>query len=93
MRALNEKFDIIIWDAAPLLTVTDSLVLSKLLDGTIIVTRAGQTTYESVSRALKSVNDIEAHFLGVVINGLDVRKNEHYYRYYNYGYGDQDASV
>ncbi len=93
MRALNEKFDIIIWDAAPLLTVTDSLVLSKLLDGTIIVTRAGQTTYESVSRALKSVNDIEAHFLGVVINGLDVRKNEHYYRYYSYGYGDKDASV
>jgi succinoglycan biosynthesis transport protein ExoP len=92
MRALNEKFDIIIWDAAPLLTVTDSLVLSKLLDGTIIVTRAGQTTYESVSRALKSLNDIEAQFLGVVINGLHIRKNEYYYRYYNYGYGSRDTS-
>jgi succinoglycan biosynthesis transport protein ExoP len=90
---LNEKFDIIIWDAAPLLTVTDSLVLSKILDGTIIVTRAGQTTYESVSRALKSLNDIEAHFLGVVINGLDIRKNEYYYRQYQYGYGDRDTSV
>lgn len=90
---LNEKFDIIIWDAAPLLTVTDSLVLSKILDGTIIVTRAGQTTYESISRALKSLNDIEAHFLGVVINGLDIRKNEYYYRYYHYGYGDRNTSV
>ncbi len=90
---LNEKFDIIIWDAAPLLTVTDSLVLSKILDGTIIVTRAGQTTYESVSRALKSLNDIEAHVLGVVINGLDIRKNEYYYRYYHYGYGDQNTSA
>lgn len=90
---LNEKFDIIIWDAAPLLTVTDSLVLSKILDGTIIVTRAGQTTYESVSRALKSLNDIEAHFLGVVINGLDIRKNEYYYRQYQYGYGDRNTSV
>jgi succinoglycan biosynthesis transport protein ExoP len=93
IKAVNDKFDIIIWDAAPLLTVTDSLVLSKLLDGTIIVTRAGQTTYESVSRALKSVNDIEAHFLGVVINGLDVRKNEHYYQYYNYGYDARDSSA
>jgi capsular exopolysaccharide synthesis family protein len=90
---LNEKFDIIIWDAAPLLTVTDSLVLSKILDGTIIVTRAGQTTYESVSRALKSLNDIEAHFLGVVINGLDIRKNEYYYRHYHYGYGDRNTPV
>jgi len=90
VKALNEKFDFIIWDAAPLLTVTDSLVLSKVLDGTIIVTRGGQTTYESVSRALKSLNDIEAHFLGVVINGLDVKKDDYYYRYYNYGYSDPD---
>ena len=92
IRTLNERFDIIIWDAAPLLTVTDSLVLSKILDGTIIVTKAGLTTYESVSRALKSLNDIEAHFLGVVINGLDVRKNEYYYRHYHYGYGDRNTS-
>jgi len=93
IRTVNEKFDIIIWDAAPLLTVTDSLVLSKILDGTIIVTKAGLTTYESVSRALKSLNDIEAHFLGVVINGLDVRKNDYYYRHYHYGYGDRNSSA
>lgn len=90
--ALNEKFDIIVWDTAPLLTVTDSLVLSKILDGTIIVARAGETTYEIVGRSMKSLNDIEAHFLGVVINGLDVSKNEYYYRYYNYGYGSRDAA-
>jgi capsular exopolysaccharide synthesis family protein len=92
IRALNEKFDFIIWDAAPLLTVTDSLILSKILDGTIIVTKAGQTAYDSVSRALKSLSDIESHFLGIVINGLDVRKNDYYARYYHYGYGDQDSS-
>ncbi len=93
IRSLNERFDIIIWDAAPLLTVTDSLVLSKILDGTIIVAKAGLTTYESVSRALKSLNDIEAHFLGVVINGLDVNKHEYYYRHYHYGYGDRNTTA
>lgn len=50
LEVLNEKFDVIIWDSPPLMTVTDSLILSKMLDGTIIVTRAGKTTYEMVSR-------------------------------------------
>ncbi len=89
---LSEKFDFIIWDAAPLLTVTDSLILSKILDGTIIVAKAGNTTYESVSRALKSLHDVEARFLGLVINGLDIKKNDYYYQYYHEGYGDQDVT-
>jgi len=90
--ALNEKFDFIIWDAAPLLTVTDSLILSKILDGTIIVAKAGNSTYESVNRALKALHDMESHFLGIVINGLDIKKNDYYNRYYQYGYGDRDVS-
>ncbi len=87
MKLLDEKFDIIIWDSAPLLTVTDSLILSKVLDGTIIVTKAGETPYDSVNRGLKSLQDIESHFLGIVINALDVQKGDYYYRYYNYEYG------
>ncbi|MDA8239689.1 MAG: polysaccharide biosynthesis tyrosine autokinase [Nitrospiraceae bacterium] len=93
LKRLNELYDIVIWDAAPLLTVTDSLILSKILDGTIIVTKAGETTYENVGRGMKSLHDIEAHFLGVVINALDVRHSDYYYhRYYNYGSGEKDAS-
>jgi polysaccharide biosynthesis transport protein len=91
IKTLNERYDIIIWDSAPLLTVTDSLVLSKILDGTIIVVRAGETQYESVKRGLKSLQDIESHFLGIVINALDVKKTDHYYyQYYNYYYSSSD---
>jgi succinoglycan biosynthesis transport protein ExoP len=92
LQRLNELYDIVIWDAAPLLTVTDSLILSKVLDGTIIITRAGETTYEGVNRGIKSLHDIEAHFLGIVINALDATHGDYYYhRYYNYGYGEQAA--
>ena len=90
LKELNEKFDIIIWDSAPLLTVTDSLILSKILDGTIIVTKAGETTFESISRGLKSLSDIESHFLGIIINAFDVKKAAYYYRHYNYSYPGDD---
>lgn len=84
---LKEKFDIIVWDSAPLMTVTDSLILSKILDGTILVSRAGKTTYDNIKRGLKALQDIESHFLGLIINGFDIKKADYYYnRYYNYHY-------
>jgi polysaccharide biosynthesis transport protein len=86
LDALNPKFDFIIWDTTPLLTVTDSLILSKCLDGTIIVTKSGYATYEGVRKALRLLGDMGSHFLGVVINGLDLKKNSFYHRYYGYGY-------
>jgi succinoglycan biosynthesis transport protein ExoP len=90
LQRLNDLYDIIIWDTAPLLTVTDSLILSKVLDGTIIVARAGEATYDDVRRGVKSLQDIEAHFIGVVINALEITHGDYYYqRYYNYSYGKQ----
>ena len=89
MRILNDKFDVIIWDSPPMMTVTDSLILSKILDGTIIVTRAGKTTYEVVRRGIRTMKgtrtgDMESHVLGIVINALDIKKSDYYYNYYNY---------
>ena len=88
---LEEKFDFIIWDSPPLFSVAESLVLCKMLNGTIMVTKAGTTTYEDLERGLKSLSDIGARFLGVVINGLDLKESDRYYhRYYGYYYGPTD---
>lgn len=90
MRILNERFDVIVWDSPPLLTVTDGLILHKLLDGTILVIRAGKTTYDMVNRGLKVLSggagsDMEPRVLGVVLNGFDLKKGDkYYYQYYNY---------
>ena len=89
LEILSERFDMIIWDSPPLMTVTDGLILSRILDGTIIVVRAGKTTYDTVMRGLsylrgRRADDSTSHLLGVVINGFDIRNSEHvYYKYYN----------
>jgi succinoglycan biosynthesis transport protein ExoP len=96
---LSEKFDIIIWDSPPLMTVTDSLILSKFLDGTIIVAKSGKTTYEIVGRGLKKFKgrretDMESRVLGVVINAFDTKKSDqyYYYQYYNYYPSSEEES-
>jgi capsular exopolysaccharide synthesis family protein len=87
---LNERFDLVIWDSPPLMSVTDGLILSKIVDGTIIVARSGKTTYEIVNRGLKLLegrreSDTKTHILGLVINAFDVKNaDQYYYKYYNY---------
>lgn len=78
-------YDFIICDSPPVLTVTDSLILSKLLDGVILVTRADVTTYENAKKCLKSLLTVNAPVLGININALDYKKGG-YSGYYSYQY-------
>ncbi|GAB4489870.1 MAG: exopolysaccharide regulatory tyrosine autokinase VpsO [Thermodesulfovibrionales bacterium] len=88
LAELEEKFDFIVWDSPPLFTVSESLTLGKLLSGTVIVTRAGKTTYDELKRGLKALADINIRILGVVINRLDLTDSGRYYhRYYGAYYG------
>ncbi|MHB8882364.1 MAG: GumC family protein [Thermodesulfovibrionales bacterium] len=90
---LGEQYDFIICDSPPLLSVADSLMLDKILDATIIVTRAGKTTYDAVRKGLRQLTDMKSHVLGIIINALDVKKSDYYYyRYYNYYYSAKDSS-
>jgi len=93
MAAFAEKYDIIICDSPPLLTVTDSLVLGRILDGTIVVARAGKTTYELLGKSMKLLGDLNARVLGVVINALDIKKSSYYdFRYHTYYYTSDDET-
>jgi capsular exopolysaccharide synthesis family protein len=97
IRVLKERYNIIIWDSPPLMTVTDSLILSKVLDGTVIVTKAGKTTFDIVRRGLKAIrgrrsSDSESRVLGIVINAIDVKKSDYYYykHYYHSYYSSKE---
>lgn len=89
IRIANTEFEVIIWDSPPLMTVSDSLILSRITDGTIIVAKAGKTTYDIVRRGLNLLqgrreNDIHSHVLGIVINAFDIKRADYYHKLYNY---------
>jgi capsular exopolysaccharide synthesis family protein len=87
MKTFKKKFDIIIFDSAPILTVADSFVLSRNLETCIVVARAGKTTYEMVRRGVRSLQDIRANILGLVINAYDEKSSgSYYYRHIDYHY-------
>jgi len=83
IASMRDKFDFIVLDSPPMLSVTDALLLSRIADGTIVVIKSGKSTYEIVKRGLKSLADIETRITGTVLNAVDVKKNT-YYKYGGY---------
>jgi capsular exopolysaccharide synthesis family protein len=72
---------VVIIDSPPVLATPDPLVLSRQVDGVIMVIRAGRTPKDYLAKALSSFNSNKV--LGVVLNGADLGLGSKYYYYYS----------
>ena len=83
-EALEEKLDLVIYDAPPVLSVTDAQLLSAKVDGTILIVRQGFAEKEGVRQAVDLLKHVNAHIIGAVLNDVDA-STDGYYGYYGYG--------
>ncbi|TQR12708.1 CpsD/CapB family tyrosine-protein kinase [Psychrobacillus soli] len=82
IEEMKESYDIIIFDAPPLLSVTDAQILSNKCDGTILILSAGETEKEGILRAKEALVSSKANIIGVVMNNFQLHKDHYYYQYY-----------
>jgi len=82
---LARRFDRVILDSPPIHAVTDAVVLSKRVDGAILVVRASKTMRDELRRSARQIRDVGGSIVGVIVNELDARDS--YYGYGGYGYG------
>jgi capsular exopolysaccharide synthesis family protein len=91
MRRLVGEFkaayDFVVFDGAPILPVTDSVILSTLLDGVVLLARSGQTRIHDLGKTLVSLRAVGAPVLGAVLNYYQRHKSLYGYGY-GYGYGN-----
>jgi capsular exopolysaccharide synthesis family protein len=83
-RELYSKFDRVVFDSPPILPVTDAAILSRLVDGVVVVARAFSTQKSAARQAVKQLLDVKAHVIGVVLNAVDLGRHD--YREYHYYY-------
>jgi tyrosine-protein kinase Etk/Wzc len=101
MRDLMDEFkglfDVVIFDAPPVLAATDAVLLSTQMDATLVVTRSGRTRDYELESAMDALRNVGAKVIGTVLNGFHISKAYGYrykyaYRYgrdYAYGYGQK----
>jgi capsular exopolysaccharide synthesis family protein len=90
LNRLRKEYAHILIDSPPSTAVTDPAVLSKSVDGVVLVIRAGDTAREMVKNGIGQFEAVGAHILGAILNGVDIGRDKYYYyyQYYHYYYGD-----
>jgi capsular exopolysaccharide synthesis family protein len=87
MQELRGRFEHLVVDSAPLLMVTDATILSRLVDGVILVVESGVTARRALVRAHKILESAGGRILGTVLNKWDARDEGYYSGYGSYYYG------
>lgn len=83
LKRWKSEFDFVVLDSAPVLPVTDSVALNLLADVTLLLARSGVTERPQIARSYSMLRRDGKHFVGLVLNGLDIR-DKSYYGYYGY---------
>ncbi len=89
VRLLRERYDYVIFDTPPLLSVTDPAIVATQADGMVLVIRQGYCTRRMLARAAEILRELDVKVYGFVFNGVDASLPEYYgyLGYYTYDYG------
>jgi capsular exopolysaccharide synthesis family protein len=91
LSQLSERYELVVIDTAPIGVVSDAFPLLHRVDGVIIVARMDTTTRDTAERIREQLHRLEASVLGIIANGVKVRRRGRYgYGYYGGYYGQPD---
>ncbi len=86
LEELRKMCDIVIVDGTPCELVTDSVILSRMVDTTIVVTAHKMTKKDALQRVVKNIKNVGGNLAGVVINKVPVSAKKYGEKYYYYGH-------
>lgn len=84
IRQLEASYEYIIFDAPPVCTVTDAVILSRKMSGVVIVVGNGISSQDNISQVFEQFQLAGSKVLGFIFNGA---KDEHKKKYGRYQYG------
>ena len=95
LDTLAAEFDYVLVDCPPILPVTDGVILSRVVDGVVLVVKGGVTPRKVVSDARHRLGAVGARILGVVLNDVDITGGDYYYynRYYYSYYREEEKAA
>ena len=88
INILKNKFDIVILDGAPITGLSDSLILSSLVDKVILVSSINHTPKTELVAAKKALENVGANIAGSVANNVVAKRGTYGGYYYYYGYSE-----
>ena len=76
-------------DSPPVISVSDAIILSQLVNQVIYLVKADSTPYQLAQEGISRLQKVDAPIVGVILNQVSPPKKSarhgHYYSYYGYG--------
>ena len=82
IEALKEKYDYVIIDSSPILMVTDSILVSRVVDATILIAIYNKTRIDDLKSAVRRINYVGGNVAGVVVNRTKIILNQYNTKYF-----------
>lgn len=92
LEEVKELCDIIIIDGTPSQLVTDSLIIARMVDSTIVVTACKETKKEDLKRVIANIQNVGGKIAGVILNKIPISAKKYESRYYYYGSTSKEKS-
>lgn len=92
LAALTAEYDLVLIDCPPVGVVTDAAIIATKVDGVVFVVRSGATNKAQLKRAAGLLEQVKAHVLGFIMNGVNAESEDYYYYYYQRTYSADENS-
>jgi len=95
LTSLQEHYDYILIDSPPVMPVSDTVLLSTMVDGVVTVVSGQETPKYIVKEALSRLGHAQAKVLGVLLNRVNIQNGDYpdYYRYYDTYYHHVEEEI
>ena len=82
LEEVKNNFDVVIFDGAPCLLVTDSTIISRIVDSTVLVTSYKYTKIDDLKEATKRIKRVGGNIAGVILNRVEISNKKYESKYY-----------
>lgn len=84
IKNLKARYDYIFFDSPPMVGVSDASILASEVDGVLLVVQYRKYPRIMSLRAKKMLENVGAKLVGVVLNNINVMRDDYYYYYHSY---------
>lgn len=91
VERVSAKYDMVIFDTPPVMAVSDSLTVSKLVDSCVFMVRSEKTTKQFVNSSLRQMQYCNVDLIGTILTRVKLDKTKKYSYGRDYYYGQYTA--
>jgi len=96
VTTLKQRYDCIFFDSPPIMGVSDAAILASEVDGVLLVVQYRKYPKMISSRAKRLIENVGGKIMGVVLNNINILRDDYYYyyhSYYSHYYNSKDNQV